>query len=348
MIEPELIYVHDSEPGIRRRRSGRGFSYRLPEGGPLADRTQLERVRRLAIPPAWTDVWICPDPRGHLQATGRDAKRRKQYLYHVDFRSARESEKFDHLLAFGRYLPRIRQAVARDMALPGLPRQKVLATIVNLLEATLIRIGNSDYARQNQSYGLTTLRNAHVNVEKSVLRFDFKGKSGRVWRLRVTDRRIAGVVRSCQELPGQTLFKYIDDDGVSHALASTDVNAYLRSIVGARAAWHMTAKDFRTWAGTVLMVDALRQAEPPRSATHGKRQVVAALKQVVKRLGNTVAVCRRSYVHPAVAEFYLAGKLRTRPGEDAEKATLAVLRRFYRAASASAPRYRVCAASGQR
>jgi len=332
-IPEGLIYVHDSEPGIRRRRVGRGFRYLSPDGGAVSDKAELSRIRGLVIPPAWTDVWICADPRGYLQATGRDVKNRKQYLYHQEFRDAREGEKFDRLLAFGRYLPRIREAVDRDMALPGLPREKVLATIVHLLQSTMIRVGNPDYARKNGSFGLTTLRNGHVTVGESVLRFDFKGKSGRLWRLQVSDRRVARIIRTCQELPGQSLFKYTDDQGNSRAVASSDVNAYLASIIGSRAAWPITAKDFRTWAGTVMMLEALSQAPAPRSATQGKRQVAAALKQVGKRLGNTVAVCRRCYVHPLVMESYLAGKLQPRLHRSGksrlspeERATLLLLR----------------------
>ena len=326
-----LIYVHDSEPGIRRRRSGRGFTYLLPDGGRVTARAELERVRGLAIPPAWTEVWICRDPLGHLQATGRDAKNRKQYIYHPEYRRARDEAKFHHLLDFGRVLPRVREAVNRDLSLPDLPRRKVLATIVHLLQTTLIRIGNEDYARQNGSYGLTTLRNAHVEVEKSILRFNFKGKSGKAWSLRVTDRRIAAIVRSCQELPGQALFQYLDEGGDPHDVTSTDVNAYLREIVGSG----ITAKDFRTWAATVMMVDMLSREPPPGGVTRGRRVVGTAMKQVGKRLGNTVAVCRRCYVHPGIPELYLAGRFGRRRGNAAdlspeEAATLTLLRRWRR------------------
>jgi len=307
----------------------------LPAGTRLREDGDLRRVRALAIPPAWKDVWICIDPQGHLQATGRDAKGRKQYLYHRDFREARDSAKFEHLLAFGRRLPRIREAVLRDLALPGLPREKVLATVVHLLEATLIRIGNPDYAKQNGSYGLTTLRRAHVSVENSVLRFDFKGKSGRTWHLRVIDRRVARIVRSCQELPGQALFKYVDSAGEAHQVTSTDVNSYLAALAGRSPGGPVTAKDFRTWAATAMMVDLLRHAPLPRSRAHGNREIVAALKQIARRLGNTVAVCRRSYVHPAVMELYMAGRLKVRYGHSAEgalspaeRATLTLLKRW--------------------
>ncbi|HMA51148.1 MAG TPA: DNA topoisomerase IB [Magnetospirillaceae bacterium] len=324
-----LVYVHDNEPGIRRRRAGRGFCYVMPDGSRLRDEIELFRLRRIGIPPAWTEVWICTDEKGHLQATGRDAKGRKQYLYHPDFRQARDSEKFDRLAAFGRALPRIREAVLRDLALPGLPREKVLATIVHLLQTTLIRIGNTDYAKENRSYGLTTLRSAHVDVEQSVLRFDFKGKSGKVWRLKVTDRRVARIVRSLQELPGQSLFQYVEPDGARREITSNDVNEYLAGLAGKR----LTAKDFRTWAGTVMAVDLLRLAPPPRSAAHGRREITAALRQIGQRLGNTVAVCRRAYVHPAVLELYLAGELKLRYGHSEnnglrpeERATLRLLR----------------------
>jgi len=330
-----LVYVSDTEPGIRRRRAGKGFCYTLPDGARLRDDVDLNRVRALAIPPAWRDVWICVDPNGHLQATGRDAKGRKQYLYHGDFRAARDSAKFEHLLAFGRRLPRVREAVLHDLALPGLPREKVLATVVHLLQATLIRIGNADYAKQNKSYGLTTMRRAHVSVENSVLRFDFKGKSGRIWHLRMTDRRVARIVRSCQELPGQALFKYLDAAGATHEVSSTDVNAYLASLAGRSSGGPITAKDFRTWAATVMMVDSLRHSPQPRSAAHGNREVVAVLKEIAKRLGNTVAVCRRSYVHPAIIELYMAGRLKVRYGHSRdeslspeERATLTLLRRW--------------------
>jgi len=328
-MSDSLIYVHDTDPGIRRRRAGKGFCYFLPDGARLRDEIELFRVKRIGIPPAWTEVWICADERGHLQATGRDAKGRKQYLYHADFREERDSAKFERLPAFGRALPRIRAAVLRDLALPGLPREKVLATLVHLLQTTLIRVGNADYAKENKSYGLTTLRRAHVSVEKSVLRFDFKGKSGKVWRLKVMDRRIARIVRSLQELPGQALFKYVEADGTRHEISSTEVNAYLAGLAGTR----LTAKDFRTWAGTVMMVDLLRRSPLPRSVAHGKREIAAALKQVGQRLGNTVAVCRKAYVHPGVMELYLAGGLKVRYGrspdsglQPEERATLRLLR----------------------
>lgn len=328
-----LSYTHDSQPGIRRRRAGRGFTYWEPQGERISDPEILKRIRALGIPPAWTEVWICTDPRGHLQATGRDAKRRKQYLYHPDFRRERDETKYEHLLEFGRSLPLVRAALERHLALPGLPRDKVMATVVHLLQTTLIRIGNAAYARANKSFGLTTLRRAHVSVEASSLRFNFRGKSGRVWRLKVTDRRIASIVRLCQELPGQSLFQYKDEEGKPHEVTSSDVNLYLRSVAGGRG---VSAKDFRTWAGTVMMVETLRDTPPPTSATQGKRTLAAALRQVAGRLGNTVAVCRRCYIHPAVTDLYLAGNLAVRRRGEAEglseeeTATMTILRRWRR------------------
>jgi DNA topoisomerase-1 len=238
-----LTYVSDEEPGIRRKKAGTGFTYIRPGGGKVEDEATLNRIRKLAVPPAYTDVWICAKANGHIQATGRDAKGRKQYRYHPDFRAVRESTKYEHMLEFAKALPAIREKIAEHMALRGLPREKVLATVVNLLETTLIRVGNDDYAKQNRSYGLTTLKNQHVAVNGSELRFQFKGKSGKVWRLKVKDRRIAKIVRACQDLPGQELFQYIDEDGERRDVTSSDVNAYLREITGR----DVTAKDFRTW-----------------------------------------------------------------------------------------------------
>ncbi|MDZ5645651.1 DNA topoisomerase IB [Nitrospirillum sp. BR 11828] len=332
-----LVYVGDGEPGIRRLKCGAGFRYRLPDGATVRDPALRARIKALVIPPAWTDVWICPDPNGHLQATGRDAKGRKQYMYHPAFRQARDGAKFHHLIDFARRLPRIRERVAADLTLPGLPRDKVLATIVHLLGTTLIRVGNADYARTNQSYGLTTLHAAHVSVEESALRFDFKGKSAKIWRLKVTDRRVARIVKACQELPGQALFQYLDGDGHRREVSSADLNAYLRdatSQIGGRADGGITAKDFRTWAGTVMMALALSDSPPPTSPTHGRRMVTAALKRVASRLGNTVAICRQCYVHPVIMDDYLAGRFHLRPRRDgppglspAEGAVLTVLRR---------------------
>jgi DNA topoisomerase-1 len=253
-------------------------------------------------------VWICASEHGHLQATGRDAKGRKQYRYHVDFVAIRDSAKYERLVAFAKSLPALRAEVARHMALPGLPRDKVLATIVHLLDSTLIRIGNDSYARQNGSYGITTLRDSHVTVAGNELRFQFKGKSGKTWRLTLRDRRIARIIRSCQELPGQHLFQYLDEKGEVLRVTSTDVNDYLRALTGSE----VTAKDFRTWAGTVLAANLLIEIGKPESATAAKRQIRTALQEVAARLGNTVAICRKCYVHPSVLEAYGAGALRLR------------------------------------
>jgi DNA topoisomerase-1 len=303
--EAGLRYVSDAAPGIRRRRSGSGFSYLAPDGAPVRAPQVLRRIKALAVPPAWTDVWICPSPHGHLQATGRDAKRRKQYRYHPRWREERDSAKFDRLAAFGRALPRIRERVERDLALPGLPRERVLGAVVRLLETSLIRVGNEEYARTNHSYGLTTLRNRHLDLNGTELRFAFRGKSGKRHAISVRDRRLAAVVRRCQNLPGQELFKYLDDAGEHRAVNSEDVNAYLRDLAGE----DFTAKDFRTWAGTVLAVRVLRACDPRGSETEARRNVGAALQEVAERLGNTPNVCRRCYVHPAVIEAYLDGTL---------------------------------------
>ena len=303
-----LEYVNDGEPGIRRQRRGKGFAYLNGNGKAVRDPYAMARIRSLAIPPAWTDVWICASDCGHLQATGRDAKGRKQYRYHVDFVAIRDSAKYERLVAFAKSLPALRAEVARHMALPGLPRDKVLATIVHLLDSTLIRIGNDSYARQNGSYGITTLRDSHVTVAGSELRFQFKGKSGKTWRLTLRNRSIARIIRSCQELPGQQLFQYLDEKGEVLRVTSTDVNDYLRALTGSE----VTAKDFRTWAGTVLAANLLVEIGKPESATAAKRQIRAALQEVAARLGNTVAICRKCYVHPSVLEAYGAGALQLR------------------------------------
>lgn len=304
--EAGLRYVSDTGPGIRRRRSGTGFSYRAADGTLLRDKATLQRLRSLAIPPAWTQVWICPRDDGHIQATGRDARGRKQYIYHPDFRSLRESGKYAALPGFARLLPAIRAQVAADMARSGLPREKVLAAIVYLLERTLIRIGNADYAEQNGSHGLTTLTRRHVKVESGRLRFRFTGKSGRSWDLQLHDRRVLKVIRACQELPGQELFRYRSEDGSVLAVSSADVNDYLRSVSGSE----VTAKDFRTWAGTVMAALALQAFGPPQSQREAKRNLKAAITEVSAKLGNTVTICRKCYIHPVVIERYLAGRHR--------------------------------------
>ncbi|MBO1019209.1 DNA topoisomerase IB [Methylobacterium sp. SD274] len=304
-IEAGLTYVDADRPGLTRRRSGTGFSYRDAKGKPVRDPKILKRVRSLAVPPAYTDVWICPRADGHIQATGRDAKGRKQYRYHPDFRQARDSTKFEHIMAFADALPAIRARVEEDMSRRGLSREKVLATIVHLLEATLIRVGNDDYARTNKSYGLTTLRDPHVTVAGAELTFRFKGKSGKMWNLSVKDRRVARIVKSCQDLPGQELFQYIDDAGETRDVTSADVNAYLREITGQE----ITAKDFRTWAGTVLAALALQEFEAFDSAAKAKKNLRAAIESVSARLGNTPTICRKCYIHPEILDGYLEGAL---------------------------------------
>jgi DNA topoisomerase-1 len=292
-------------PGITRRRAGRGFAYRDADGRTIRDPEVLARIRALAVPPAWTDVWICPAPNGYLQATGRDSRGRKQYRYHARYRNRREAAKYERLIAFASALPKIRARVDEDLARNGLDREKVLAAIVRLLELTLIRVGNDEYVRLNRSFGLTTLRDRHASVRGSSVRFRFRGKSGRFHEVGLRDRRLAAIVRRCQDLPGQELFQYVGEDGEPVDIASEDVNDYLRSI-----APDVTAKDFRTWAGTVLAYRALRALDPPESDRQATRNVVAAIRETAGLLGNTPAVCRKAYVHPVVVEAYLDGRLR--------------------------------------
>jgi DNA topoisomerase I len=300
-----LQYVSDAAPGIHRRRSGSGFSYTSPDGDRVTDQQTLRRIRSLAIPPAWTDVWICPSPRGHVQATGRDAKGRKQYRYHPNWRSERDGTKYHRMAAFGRALPRIRARGESDLALPGLPRERVLAIVVQLLETTGIRVGNAEYARSNGSYGLTTLRDKHVQISGTTVRFAFRGKSGKKHAIDVRDRRLASIVRRCRDIPGYDLFQYFDDSGERRSIGSDDVNDYLRETTGE----DFTAKDFRTWTGTVLAACALREMGPCTSQTEAKRAVVSAVESVAARLGNTPSVCRKSYIHPCVIDSYLEGTL---------------------------------------
>lgn len=300
-----LTYVNDDMAGITRRRAGKGFSYRDAEGRTITDRAERRRLAALAVPPAYEDVWICPDPRGHIQATGRDAKGRKQYRYHPEFRALRDSAKYEHMLDFARALPGIRAAVDRDMRKRGLPLDKVAASIVHLLEHSMIRVGNDRYARENKSHGLTTLRARHVDLEGSRLRFRFKGKSGKEWDLRLTDRRIARVVRALQDVPGQHLFQYLDDDGTRQRVTSAEVNDYLRRVSGRE----VTAKDFRTWTGTVLAALALAECDKADSETAAKRQLREVIEEVAARLGNTPTICRQCYVHPQVIEAHLSGSL---------------------------------------
>jgi DNA topoisomerase I len=298
-----LRYSSDDRTGLRRRRAGRGFRYTDAEGRPITDKAELRRIRRLAIPPAWTDVWISPDARGHLQATGRDAKGRKQYRYHERFREVRDETKYERMLEFAKVLPRIRRRIDRDLRRSELGREKVLATIVRLLERTLIRVGNEEYARANRSYGLTTLRDKHVDVAGARVRFRFRGKSGKEHDVDVRDPGVARVMRRLQDLPGQELFRYVDADGAVHSVDSADVNAYLREITGAG----FTAKDFRTWSGTMLAARALATQTHVANERIAKRNVTAAVAEVADRLGNTPAVCRKCYIHPAIVDAYLAG-----------------------------------------
>ncbi|HEY8292726.1 MAG TPA: DNA topoisomerase IB, partial [Thermomicrobiales bacterium] len=299
----KLRYVSDTRPGIRRKRAGNGFSYRAPDGALIHDAETLRRIRSLAIPPAWTDVWICANPNGHIQATGRDDKGRKQYRYHPRWREVRDETKYTRLIAFGEALPRIRERVSVDLARHGLPREKILATVVRLLETTFIRVGNEEYAKTNRSYGLTTMRDKHVDVSGSTIAFHFRGKSGIEHTIGIEDRRVARIVKRCKELPGAELFQYLDDEGERQTIDSGDVNAYLEDITGER----FTAKDFRTWAGTVLAAMALKGFEAFDSETQAKRNIVQAIERVAGRLGNTPSVCRKCYIHPAVLDAYLEG-----------------------------------------
>jgi DNA topoisomerase I len=278
-----------------------GFRYYRPDGRPLKSPTDLKRIRALAVPPAWKRVWICPDPRGHVQATGRDARGRKQYRYHPEWRAHRDGDKFDRLEAFAAVLPVIRARTAADLAQSGLPREKVLAAIVQLLERSLIRVGNEEYAKSNKSFGLTTLRDQHVAVKGSTLRFEFRGKSGKRHSVGINDRRLARIVKQCRDLPGQELFQYVDEDGHTQNVNSADVNVYLREITGT----DFTAKDFRTWFGTVLAATALREFRHADSTAASKRNVLRAIEAVAGVLGNTPAVCRKSYIHPAILECYM-------------------------------------------
>ncbi|SRR5579884_1128343 len=304
--EAGLHYVSDTQPGIRRKRVGKHFSYIDLNGKPVHDQEKLKRLRGLAIPPAWTNVWICPDPRGHIQATGRDAKGRKQYRYHSAWRKIRDETKYERMIAFGHALPLIRERVTHDLALPGLPREKVLATIIRLLDETAIRIGNQEYARENDSFGLTTMREDHVEVEGASIHFQFRGKGGKQFNLDIKDRRLARIVKKCQDLPGQELFHYIDSDGHASVISSEDVNDYLQQITGQ----DFTAKDFRTWAGTIIATGALLDAEPYETKTEAKKNVVHAIDVAAQYLGNTPAICRKCYVHPEIIEAYLNGALK--------------------------------------
>ena len=299
-----LRYVNDARmPGIRRIGSRARVRYVNPHGRTISDRGEIQRIKSLVIPPAWTDVWICPDPRGHLQATGRDARGRKQYRYHRRWRHVRDEVKYGRLVRFAQTLPRIRSRANADLRRSGLPRVRVLAAVVQLLEKTLIRVGNEEYARENRSFGLTTMRDQHAKVRGANLRFEFRGKSGIEHAVDLRDRRLARIVKACRDLPGYELFQYVDDEGRRQVIDSADVNAYLREIAGE----DFTAKDFRTWAGTVLAAQALAEVESFRSNAEAKRKIAGAIEWVAKRLGNTKAVCRKCYIHPAIVDAYMDG-----------------------------------------
>jgi DNA topoisomerase I len=299
--EAGLRYTNDNRPGIRRVRRGSSFAYLMPDGRPLRDPAELRRVKALVIPPAWTDVWICPDPRGHLQASGRDARGRKQYRYHTRWREVRDETKYDRLIGFATKLPLIRKRTSADLKNLKLTREKVLAAVVQLLEKTLIRVGNDEYAKENHSFGLTTLRDGHVDVNGGRVRFSFRGKSGVEHDIKLDDRRLARIIKACRDMPGYDLFQYYDEDGERHTVGSDDVNAYLKEITGE----DYTSKDFRTWAGTVLAADMLRAFDAFGSDSEAKKNIVRAVESVAQRLGNTKAVCRKCYIHPAILDAYV-------------------------------------------
>ncbi len=299
-----LRYVNDDQPGIRRVKVGAGFRYEDASGKPVRA-SALRRIRSLVIPPAWTDVWICAHADGHLQATGRDDKRRKQFRYHSLWREVRDATKYDRMIEFGQVLPRIRKRIARDAAKPGLSREKVLATIVRLMDLTFIRVGNDEYAKQNRSYGLTTMKDQHVKIRGERVQFSFRGKSGKYHAIEVEDRRLARIVKHCQDIPGQDLFQWIGPDGKRHDVTSGDVNEYLREISGS----DFTAKDFRTWAGTVLAAEALTATNKFETQKQAKKNIKEAIDRVAEQLGNTPAVCRKCYIHPFVLDGYMQKKL---------------------------------------
>lgn len=317
-----LIYVNDHDPGLSRISTAVGFGYRDADGRPVKDEKTLARIRGLVIPPAWTQVWICPSPRGHIQATGRDARGRKQYRYHPDWSQARGGAKFSRLIAFGRALPRLRARVEADLSRRGLPREKVLAAVVRLMELTLIRVGNEEYAKTNKSFGLTTLRDRHAKVTTSGAVFEFRGKSGKVHTTGIRDRRLARIIKSCQDIPGQRLFQYLDDDGERRSVESADVNAYIREAMGD----DFSAKDFRTWAGTLSAARGLVEQPPSTSAAEAKRHVALTVKGVAALLGNTAAVCRGSYIHPLILEAYERGALPLKSTNSTRAFELSVLK----------------------
>ena len=325
-LPSDLHYVDDTQPGIRRKKQRGKFCYFDPAGQRITDPDEIRRINALAVPPAYTDVWICADPRGHLQATGRDARGRKQYRYHPRWREVRDLDKYSRLRDFGLALPKLRKRLEALLAAPGFSRDKVMATVITLLDATLIRVGNTQYARDNRSYGLTTLRNRHVEINGSAILFQFRGKSGVEHQITVKDRRLARIIKRCQEIPGQNLFQYLDENGERHSITSSDVNAYLQTLTGA----DFTAKDYRTWAGSALALAVLRELQwQPES--EAKRHVVEMVKNVARQLGNTPAVCRQCYIHPAVLEGFVLGTLaqlprpRMRKGLRAEEVGLAML-----------------------
>ncbi|WP_411286554.1 DNA topoisomerase IB [Phenylobacterium sp.] len=317
-----LAYVSDQDPGIHRLKASHGFNYRDPRGDLIRAEKTLDRVGKLAIPPAWTDVWISPRANGHIQATGRDVKGRKQYRYHDGWRTVRDGHKYDRLIAFGRSLPKLRARVDLDLRKRGLPRDKVLAAVIRVMEMTLIRVGNEEYVKQNKSFGLTTLRDRHASIGTEKAVFEFRGKSGKVHQTGFSDRRLARVVKACQDIPGQRLFQYLDDDSERHVVESADVNAYLREVLGE----DFSAKDFRTWAGTVAAARALAITGPWATEAEARRNINTCVKAVAGLLGNTAAVCRAAYIHPAVPSAYAAGALTLKEGASDRAFELAVLR----------------------
>ena len=324
-LPPDLHYVDDSQPGIRRKKLRGKFCYFDADGQRIKDPDEIKRINALAVPPAYSDVWICADPRGHLQATGRDARGRKQYRYHARWREVRDADKYSRMLEFGGALPKLRRQLEALLAAPGFSRDKVMATVITLLDATLIRVGNSQYARDNRSYGLTTLRSRHVEVKGSAILFQFRGKSGIEHQITIKDQRLARIIKRCLELPGQNLFQYLEENGERHSVSSSDVNAYLQTLTGA----DFTAKDYRTWAGSTLALAVLRELQW-ESETEAKKHIVEMVKDVSRQLGNTPAVCRKCYIHPAVLDSFLLGELaklpkpRTRKGLKAEEVGLAM------------------------
>jgi DNA topoisomerase-1 len=321
-LPSSLNYVDDRDPGIRRKAAAKGFAYTGVDGKPVKDEATLKRIRSLVIPPAWRDVWICPDPSGHIQATGRDARGRKQYRYHADWRKSRDHSKYDKMIDFGRRLPKLRARIEADLALRGLPREKVVAAVVRLLELTLIRVGNDAYARENKSFGLTTMRKRHVELGATGAVFEFRGKSGVAHKTGFRDRKLARVVRACGDLPGQRLFQYLDEDGERHSVGSSEVNAYIHEAIGDG----FSAKDFRTWAGALCALEIFDSMEPPTSAIQAKAMIKACVDGVSRRLGNTPAVCRACYIHPAVIAAFEAGELtRPRAGADPERRLIRLL-----------------------